>query len=93
MKTYCNVRLALTHPAHLLTQEERSTRVNKWLASHDDESVVEHAVRGRMGVNSGGSLSVAITISPVQAARLSRLLNGRTHTLSSLIRNIFEDKK
>ena len=93
MKTYCNARLSLLSPAHRYSQAERSARIDTWLALHDDAAVMKNSKRGKMGVNDGASLSVAFTIAPAQAMRLSRLLDGRLNTLSALVRHVFEGEK
>lgn len=93
MKTYCNARLSLLSPAHAMDQSQRSELIHRWLTRHADDEVVKNSRRGRMGVNDGASLSVAFTVDPAQAIRLTRLLDGRKHTLSSLVRHIFEESQ
>lgn len=91
MKTYCNARLSVLSPAHKLPLRERSRLIDSWLRAHSDEDVLDKSKRGPLGVNDGASLSVAFSITPSQATRLSGLLDGRRHTLSALVRSIFED--
>ena len=93
MKTYCNVRLSVLSPAHGLTSEQRSAAINTWLVQHDDKDILANAKRGGLGVNDGASVSVALTLSHEQTLRLERLLDGRKFTLSSLVRNIFEERR
>jgi hypothetical protein len=76
-----------------MTAEQRSVVINNWLLQHDDKAVIAKAKRGGLGVNGGGSVSVAFNISPEQTKRLEGLLDGRKFTLSSLVRNIFEESR
>lgn len=89
MRTYCNVRLSVLSGAQAISQTDRSRRIADWLAAHTDDEILVASKRGKPGVNDGTSVSTAISIPPDQTQRLSRLLDGRRHTLSALVRNIF----
>lgn len=90
MKMYCNARLPVVSEAHYLDPSVRAEILEKWISSHTDEEIRRAAKRKKPVSPRDESVSIAISLSPRDSDRLTRILDGRLLTFSSLARSVFE---